>query len=157
MARQAPRSARPESAVIDALVDLGFSQYEARTYAGLIGRGPMTGYAVAKETQVPQPKVYETLGRLVERGAIVQVSDSPANFIAVSPARVLAELEASFRQRLSTVEVEIARMRPADERQVLRPLQEATTGTAIWATARGLVAGAPERGYVSGQTAHPGA
>jgi len=53
MARQAPRYARPESAVIDALVDLGFSQYEARTYAGLIGRGPMTGYAVAKETQVP--------------------------------------------------------------------------------------------------------
>src|SRR5258706_377161 len=51
MARQAPRYARPESAVIGALVDLGFSQYEARTYAGLIGRGPMTGYAVAKEAQ----------------------------------------------------------------------------------------------------------
>src|SRR5258706_8314375 len=119
MARQAPRYARPESAVIGALVDLGFSQYEARTYAGLIGRGPMTGYAIAKETRVPQPKVYETLGRLVERGAITQVSDTPANFIAVAPARVIAELEASFRERLSSVEVEIARMRPAAERPLL--------------------------------------
>jgi HTH-type transcriptional regulator, sugar sensing transcriptional regulator len=101
--------------VIDALADLGFPRYEARTYAGLIGRGPMTGYAVAKETQVPQPKVYETLGRLVERSAVLQVSDSPANFIAASWARVLSELEPSFRQHLSTVEVEIARMRPTDE------------------------------------------
>jgi len=59
-----------DTGVIAALTELGFSQYEARTYAGLIGREPMTGYAVAKDTLVPQPKVYETLGRLVERGAV---------------------------------------------------------------------------------------
>jgi sugar-specific transcriptional regulator TrmB len=44
-----------DTGVIAALTELGFSQYEARTYAGLIGREPMTGYAVAKETLVPQP------------------------------------------------------------------------------------------------------
>jgi HTH-type transcriptional regulator, sugar sensing transcriptional regulator len=114
----------------------------------------MTGYAVAKETQVPQPKVYETLGRLVERGAITHVGDSPANFIAVASARVIAELEASFRERLSTVEVEIARMRPAAERPLLRKLQEATTWTAIASAARESIADATERLYVSGHAAH---
>jgi HTH-type transcriptional regulator, sugar sensing transcriptional regulator len=154
MAGQVSRSSQPDTAVAAALVGLGFSQYEARTYAGLIGRGPMTGYAIAKQTGVPQPKVYETLGRLVERGAITRVSDSPANFIAVSPARVIAELESSFRERLSTVEVEIARMPPAAEQPVLRTLQEATNWTAIAAAARELIAGASERVYVSGHAAH---
>src|ERR1700676_440366 len=36
-----------DTGVIAALTELGFSQYEARTYAGLIGREPMTGYAIA--------------------------------------------------------------------------------------------------------------
>ena len=72
-----------DAGVIAALAELGFSQYEARTYAGLIGREPMTGYAIAKDTLVPQPKVYETLGRLVERGAVQQVSGSPAKFVAI--------------------------------------------------------------------------
>jgi sugar-specific transcriptional regulator TrmB len=145
---------RPRSAVVDALVRLGFSQYEARTYAGLIGRGPMTGYAVAKETQVPQPKVYETLGRLVERGAVIQVSASPANFVAVAPARVLAELESSFRQRLSTVELEISRLRPADHLQTLRPFQEVTTWIGIAAATKQLIAGATAHIYISGHAGH---
>jgi sugar-specific transcriptional regulator TrmB len=158
MPRNVSQSAAPprlDLGVVSALTELGFSQYEARTYAGLIGRGPMTGYAVAKETQVPQPKVYETLGRLVERGAVVQVSDSPANFIAVSPARVLSELESSFRQRLSTVELEISRMRtPNADRQDLRPYQEATSWISIVEQSKRLIANAQERLYLSGHAAH---
>src|ERR1700741_2595068 len=100
-----------DARVIAALTDLGFSQYEARTYAGLIGREPMTGYAIAKDTLVPQPKVYETLGRLVERGALQRTGASPAKFVAAPPARVLGELERTFRQRLATVELEVSRMR----------------------------------------------
>ena len=45
---------RIDTRVTASLMELGFSQYEARTYAGLIGRDPMTGYAIAKDTLVPQ-------------------------------------------------------------------------------------------------------
>ncbi|MGW6139433.1 TrmB family transcriptional regulator [Streptomyces sp. NPDC055144] len=146
---------RLDARVISALTELGFSQYEARTYAGLIGREPLTGYGVSKETNVPQPKVYETLTRLVERGAVVQVSDSPAKFIAVPPSRVLNELESTFRQRLATVELEISRLRPAKaDVQALRPFQEATSWVDIASTARQLIAGATERVYVSGHSSH---
>src|SRR6201987_6397819 len=95
MTGSAPEAGGPpaiDTRVTAALTELGFSQYEARTYTGLIGREPMTGYAIAKETLVPQPKVYETLGRLVERGAVLQGSGSPAQFVAVAPARRLSRL-----------------------------------------------------------------
>ena len=140
---------------VEALINLGFSQYEARTYAGLVGRPPLTGYAVAKDTQVPQPKVYETLGRLVERGAVVRVSESPAKFIAVPPDRLLTQLEADFRQRMSTAELEISRLRPGDENlQFLRPYPAATTWTAIAGAARALVERCDTHLYVSGHAEH---
>ena len=140
-----------DARVTAALTELGFSQYEARTYAGLIGREPMTGYAIAKDTLVPQPKVYETLGRLVERGAVLQVSGSPAKFVAVPPDRVLSQLERTFRQRLATVELEVSRMhRESAEVHELRMYKESTSWIAIVHSANDLISAATERIYVSG-------
>jgi HTH-type transcriptional regulator, sugar sensing transcriptional regulator len=144
-----------DAGVTAGLTELGFSQYEAKTYVGLIGREPMTGYAIAKETLVPQPKVYETLGRLVERGAVLQVSGSPAKFVAVPPARVLSQLERTFRQRLATVELEVSRMRrDSAEEHELRLYKEANSWIAIVNAANGLIGGATERMYVSGHGAY---
>lgn len=82
------------------LVELGFSQYEARTYVGLLRTSAATGYTVANVTGVPQPKVYETLRRLVERGAAVRTEERPARYEAVAPATLLAGLEDDFRRRV---------------------------------------------------------
>jgi sugar-specific transcriptional regulator TrmB len=87
--------------VVDQLVALGFSQYEARTYVGLAGQPAMTGYALSNATQVPQPKVYETLRRLEEKRAVVKVSDQPARFVAIDPEQLLEQLEARFRAQLA--------------------------------------------------------
>ena len=144
-----------DARVTAALTELGFSQYEARTYAGLIGREPMTGYAIAKDTLVPQPKVYETLGRLVERGAVIQVSGSPAKFVAVPPDRVLAELERTFRQRMATVELEVSRMhRESADVQEVRLYKEARSWITVVSAADALISGATERMYVSGHGAY---
>jgi HTH-type transcriptional regulator, sugar sensing transcriptional regulator len=154
MTGSAPEAGGPpaiDTRVTAALTELGFSQYEARTYAGLIGREPMTGYAIAKDTLVPQPKVYETLGRLVERGAVLQVSGSPAKFVAVPPDRVLSQLERTFRQRLATVELEVSRMhRENADVQELRLLREARSWITVVSAAKGLIGGAADRMYVSG-------
>jgi sugar-specific transcriptional regulator TrmB len=140
-----------DTRVIDALMELGFSPYEAKTYAGLIGREPMTGYAIAKDTLVPQPKVYETLGRLVERGAVQRVSGSPAKFVAVAPARVLSQLERTFRQRLATVELEVSRMRrDGTAAHELRLYKETNSWITIVNAANHLISNATERIYVSG-------
>ncbi len=91
---------RDHRSVAEELVRLGFSTYEARTYVGLLLAGGGTGYRISNGTGVPQPKVYETLHRLVERGAAVQVHDHPARYAAVPPAELLSRLEREFRRRL---------------------------------------------------------
>ena len=153
MTSSAPDGGLPaiDARVATALTELGFSQYEARTYAGLIGREPMTGYAIAKDTRVPQPKVYETLSRLVERGAVIQVSDAPAKFVAIPPDRVLSQLERTFRQRLATVELEVSRMRWENaDLQEVRLLQEGRSWITIVDAAKAMIESAADRMYVSG-------
>ena len=95
------------------LVELGFSHYEARAYLGLLGQDPMTGYALANATRIPQPKVYETLRRLVHKRAAVQVGDDPARFAAVPPARVLENLSSDFERRMAEAEAGLRRISPA--------------------------------------------
>ncbi|HVC24152.1 MAG TPA: helix-turn-helix domain-containing protein [Acidimicrobiales bacterium] len=96
----APTSAGPAEDFATALLQLGFSHHEARAYVGLLGGEPRTGYAVAKATGVPQPKVYEALRKLVARGAAFELAGRPARFVPVPADQLLAKLEASFSDRL---------------------------------------------------------
>ena len=97
---------------VQQLVDLGFSHYEARAYLGLLGRDPVTGYALANVTRIPQPKVYETLRRLVHKRAVVQVGDDPARFVAVPPAHLLENLSSDFQRRMAEAKLGLSRISP---------------------------------------------
>jgi len=87
-------------ALVEALNDLGFSQYEARCYVGLMAREPQTGYRVAKITGVPQPKVYETLRKLVSRGVVHEIDGDPTLFGAIPPDVLFTDLQDAFDKRL---------------------------------------------------------
>lgn len=132
----------------ETLVDLGFSEYEARTYAGLVGQEPITGYGLAKSTGVPQPKVYETLNRLAERGAVVKVGDDPATWVALPPDRLLRQLRSDFDRRLVSAELELSRLAD-DEDDDVRPLWGTSKWSRIAAKAVMLIDEAQERIHVS--------
>ena len=104
------RPAEAHAELADQLVRLGFSHYEARAYLGLLRHGEHTGYALANLTGVPQPKIYETLRRLLDRGAVVQTSARPARYVGVASETLLASLEQEFLTRLRAAREELARL-----------------------------------------------
>lgn len=69
------------------LKSVGLSEYEAKAYTALLAHGaPMNGYEVAKASGVPRSTIYETLAKLVARGAAVQVHGvgrSTESFVAL--------------------------------------------------------------------------
>ncbi|MGH9065307.1 MAG: TrmB family transcriptional regulator [Acidimicrobiales bacterium] len=112
---------------VERMVALGFSQYEARAYLGLLGQEPMTGYALSNATGIPQPKVYETLRRLARKGVAVAVGGEPARFVALPPSQLLSKLDVDFRRRLADAEVGMMRAigdRGGDEPRVLPSLSD---------------------------------
>src|SRR5215204_79949 len=60
--------------VIEHLQQLGFSEYEIKTYIALLQQHPLNGYALAKASGVPRANIYGVLQKLEERGAVVAVN-----------------------------------------------------------------------------------
>ncbi|PRY41697.1 TrmB family transcriptional regulator [Umezawaea tangerina] len=139
---------------VERLTELGFSTYEARTYVGLLSTGTATGYAVSLATGVPQPKVYETLRRLKERDAVVELPGRPVRWSAVPPDALLDRLNNSFADRLVSARDELATLAsvpPDAEPQLVWRL---TDGARILEAASALIASAARHVYISG-TADP--
>jgi hypothetical protein len=81
-----------QQSVIEELQHLGMSGYEAKAYVALVAAGsPLNGYEVAKHSGVPRSTVYETLGKLVGRGAAYEVraGEASVGYISLPPNALL--------------------------------------------------------------------
>lgn len=54
---------------------LGFTEYEAHVYLALLQHHTASGYQLSKASGVPRSMVYEALGRLAQRGAILTLPE----------------------------------------------------------------------------------
>jgi len=140
---------------VQRLIELGFSQYEAQAYVGLLGREPLTGYALSNLTGIPQPKVYETLRRLTTRGVVAAMEGEPARFVAVPADQLLADLEGSFRARLAGAQRELASVSPAPGAGGYRVLRAFTSWETIEERTVSVIDGAGRHVYVSVNCADP--
>ena len=73
------------------LVQVGFTEYEAKVYLALLRTGPATGYQLSKESGVPRSMVYEALGRLSTRGAVFRTDEARATLYSPVPPSVLLD------------------------------------------------------------------
>ncbi|MFC5219877.1 TrmB family transcriptional regulator [Streptomyces coerulescens] len=135
--------------VIERLVELGFTQYEARAYVGLLGEQPMTGYALSNSTKIPQPKVYETLRRLEDKHVVVRINDEPARYVAVQPDHLMSQLEGDFGRRLAVARLSLHRLRLDGTDDGLRVMNSMGSFTAAAAKACALIDAANRHVYLS--------
>lgn len=87
---------------ITALSSLGLARGEAKTYTSLVGMGPTHASTIARVADVPQPKVYGFLERLVERTFVTRQEKEgiPDTFMAVPYEIVIESLESQFQSKL---------------------------------------------------------
>ena len=135
--------------VIELLQQLGLTKYEAAAYRALLASGPLTGYELGKNSDVPLSRSYDTLERLLARGFVVVQPTTPPRYAAEDPARILARARAAHDATLETLTsalADLAQPRPEAEFWVLRGkraildratalLAEATRGIALDAPA----------------------
>lgn len=94
---------------IENLIEIGFSEYEAKAYFALLRKSPVTGYELSKLSGVPRSMIYEVAGKLTNRGAAmtlgaggaVKYAAVPANQFLDKLAREQQELIDALRDQLS--------------------------------------------------------
>lgn len=80
--------------LIEQLAGLGLTEYEARVYLALLSEHPATGYQISKQAGIPRSMVYEALGRLEARGAVVRSPEDKATLYRPTSPDVLLERHA---------------------------------------------------------------
>jgi HTH-type transcriptional regulator, sugar sensing transcriptional regulator len=93
------------------LQELGFSEYEAKTYLSLLRESPATAYEVGKSSGVPTSKVYEILKKLVEKGILSVIDEGKTKkYVPIEPGELLDRYKTrtekvvdNLRNRLATV------------------------------------------------------
>ena len=110
---------QPET-LIETLRQLGFTQYEAQCYLGLLRQHPVNGSQLSTVCGVPRSMVYQTLNRLEEKAAVVRLrgeEGEPQQYEPVAPKQVIAQLSARFQatcERLEEALDALATAPPAD-------------------------------------------
>ena len=75
----------------NSLTQIGFTEYEAKVYLALLSDSPTTGYQLSKKSGVPRSMVYEALGRLAARGAVLETVEGRATLYRPLPPNVLLD------------------------------------------------------------------
>ena len=109
-----------QDSLIETLQELGFTQYEAQCYLGLLHQHPLNGSQLSTVCGVPRSMVYQTLNRLEEKAAVVRLNGEerePQQYEPVAPSLVIAHLSAQFQATCEQVEHDLnalARTPPAE-------------------------------------------
>lgn len=90
--------------LVEKLVQLGFSSYEARAYISLLKHHPVTGYELAKSSGIPPSKIYEVIAKLLSRSIISPLSGKPTKYIPQDNRVFLKNLRSNFAERISYLE-----------------------------------------------------
>ncbi|HVW35062.1 MAG TPA: helix-turn-helix domain-containing protein [Acidimicrobiia bacterium] len=137
-------------AVIAQLQDLGMSGYEAKAYVALVSAGrPLNGYEVAKFSGVPRSTVYETLAKLVGRGAAYEVrgpAEGGTDYLPLPPASLLGRLRREFDDSIEKLQVSLGSVAAPPQAHLIHNL---TGREALMARAGDVVAGARRELFVS--------
>jgi sugar-specific transcriptional regulator TrmB len=110
----------PPEPLIETLRQLGFTQYEAQCYLGLLRQHPVNGSQLSTVCGVPRSMIYQTLSRLEEKSAVVRLrgeEGEPQRYEPVAPKQVIAELSTRFHatcERLEEALNALAQRPPAD-------------------------------------------
>jgi sugar-specific transcriptional regulator TrmB len=94
--------AAPNKALED-MRRLGFTEYEARVYLQLLRQFPATAYEVSKSAGVPRPNTYHALEALVQRGAVLPVSENPTRYVAAKPSALFESISRQTRSLCETL------------------------------------------------------
>jgi len=95
--------------LIDQLITLGFTEYESKVYLALLREHPANGYQLSKEAGIPRSMVYEALGRLEARGAVLKTQEEKATlYRPVSPDTLLDRYERELHTRVADLRVGLA-------------------------------------------------
>ena len=111
--------------LIGNLEEFGISQYEARAYLTMIGKGSLSASEIAYYSHLPRTKIYLTLKKLEKKGLSVISQQKPLICSAINPTEAFEEIVLTQEQRLMNMKKVIEKLQKInDKSNYLKGLEE---------------------------------
>ncbi len=129
------------------MMELGFTQYEARVYVCLLQNNPATGYEISKKSGVPRSAIYDVMQRLETYGAVSAISDKPKKFAPLPPDQFVELLQNQFKNKVEDFHDSVSHLQEGIESEHLWSIHGYTN---MIIKARELINTARKEIYLSG-------
>jgi sugar-specific transcriptional regulator TrmB len=111
--------------LIGNLEEFGLSQYEARAYLTMIGKGSLSASEIAYYSHLPRTKIYLTLKKLEKKGLSVISQQKPLICSAINPTEAFEESLIIQEKRLMNMKKVIDKLQKINEKSnYLKGLEE---------------------------------
>ncbi len=111
--------------LIGNLEEFGLSQYEARAYLTMIGKGSLSASEIAYYSHLPRTKIYLTLKKLEKKGLLVISQQKPLICSAINPTEAFEEIVLIQEQKLRNMKRVVEKLQKInDESNSLKGLEE---------------------------------
>ncbi|MFB6267132.1 MAG: TrmB family transcriptional regulator [Halodesulfurarchaeum sp.] len=84
--------------------DIDLTEYEIETYITVLQHGELTATQIAERTSVPQPRVYDTVRALHDRGLVDMQESRPMRVLAIEPEKAFSEIQSQLDTLLTELE-----------------------------------------------------
>ncbi|MDG2521761.1 helix-turn-helix domain-containing protein [Caulobacter segnis] len=122
-----------------ALLELGFTDTEAKLFCELTRIGPATGYRLSKAVSKAAANTYQALESLSQKGAVLVDDTDGKTWRAVPADELIAALQSGFQQRSETA---LAALKTLQAPQAEARLYALKTPQQVLARARAMIASA---------------
>ena len=110
-ARKAKPTSGTDARISEGLLHLGLTDYEVRVYLAILRHPGSRVPELAEYSRVPQPKVYSTLKRLIQRG-LCESQLGPVNcYSAIAPQEAFRPLVEDMRAREASTKEALLRLK----------------------------------------------
>src|SRR5215831_5191730 len=108
--------------MVQGLMMVGLTSYEAKSYVALAGLGPSEPKKVAAEAKIPYPSAYSALRDLAGKGWVEQVVNRPVTYRAKRPRNVKGMVQSQLDDIFKALE-EVYKSEPAEEAELVYTLR----------------------------------
>ncbi|WP_306058185.1 HTH-type sugar sensing transcriptional regulator TrmB [Natronococcus wangiae] len=100
-------------------------EYEIDAYLTVLEQGQLTASEIADRTDIPQPRVYDTVRSLSDRGLVELRESRPMKVVAIDPADAFDEVQHSLEEMID--ELEARYTAPARETEAVSLVKSRST------------------------------
>ncbi|PCR90196.1 HTH-type sugar sensing transcriptional regulator TrmB [Natrinema ejinorense] len=100
-------------------------EYEIDAYLTVLEQGQLTASEIADRTDIPQPRVYDTVRSLSDRGLVELRESRPMKVVAIDPDEAFDDVQTAFEQMIE--ELEARYTAPARETEAVSLVKSRST------------------------------